>query len=38
VEELHEHPVEELALLGPVEATAASAGWTGITVRGALQA
>jgi len=34
----HEHPVEELALLGPVEATAASAGWTGITVRGALQA
>ncbi|WP_422086230.1 acetoacetate decarboxylase family protein [Variovorax sp.] len=34
----HEHPVEELALLGPVEATAASAGWTGLTVRGALQA
>ena len=32
----HEHPVEELASLGPVEATAASAGWMGITVRGAI--
>jgi hypothetical protein len=32
----HDHPVEELALLGPVDATTASAGWMGITVRGAL--
>lgn len=34
----HEHPVEELALLGDVRATTASAGWMGITVRGALAA
>jgi len=34
--QFHEHPVEELASLGPVEATAASAGWMGITVRGAI--
>ncbi|CAA2106447.1 acetoacetate decarboxylase family protein [Variovorax paradoxus] len=34
----HEHPVEELASLGEVRATAASAGWMGITVRGALAA
>lgn len=34
----HEHPVEELSLLGRVEATQASAGWMGITVRGALAA
>ncbi|MES2248688.1 MAG: acetoacetate decarboxylase family protein [Pseudomonadota bacterium] len=32
----HEHPVEELALLGPVQATQASAGWMGLTVRGAI--
>lgn len=36
--QFHDHPVEELALLGPVEATQASAGWMGITVRGALAA
>ena len=34
----HDHPVEELSLLGWVEATQASAGWMGITVRGALAA
>ncbi|WP_431121736.1 acetoacetate decarboxylase family protein [Variovorax paradoxus] len=34
----HEHPVEELSLLGRVEATQASAGWMGITVHGALAA
>ena len=33
--QFHDHPVEELALLGPVEPTGASAGWMGITVRGA---
>jgi hypothetical protein len=36
--QFHDHPVEELAVLGPVEATQASAGWMGITVRGALAA
>ncbi len=36
--QFHDHPVEELSLLGPVEATQASAGWMGITVRGALPA
>lgn len=36
--QFHEHPVEELSLLGPVEAAEASAGWIGITVRGALAA
>lgn len=35
---IHEHPVEELAALGPVRAAQASAGWIGITVRGALPA
>lgn len=30
------HPVEELSLLGTVEATTASVGWLGITVAGAL--
>lgn len=30
------HPVEELSLLGAIEATAASVGWLGITVVGAL--
>lgn len=30
------HPVEELSLLGGVEATEASVGWLGITVAGAL--
>jgi len=34
----HDHPVEELSLLGRVAATQASAGWMGITVRGALAA
>ena len=29
------HPVEELSLLGAVEATGASVGWLGITVAGA---
>lgn len=29
------HPVEELSLLGAIEATAASVGWVGITVVGA---
>ncbi|AKJ28017.1 acetoacetate decarboxylase family protein [Caldimonas brevitalea] len=33
-----DHPVEELSLLGPLRATRASAGWLGLTVRGALQA
>lgn len=36
--QFHDHPVEELALLGPVQATDASAGWMGITVRGAFAA
>jgi len=36
--QFHAHPVEELSLLGQVEATQASAGWMGITVRGALAA
>jgi hypothetical protein len=36
--QLHAHPVEELALLGELRATVASAGWLGITVRGALDA
>jgi len=36
--QFHDHPVEELSLLGPVEATQASAGWMGITGRGALPA
>lgn len=36
--QFHDHPVEELALLGTVEATEASAGWMGITVRGAIAA
>ncbi|WP_116907237.1 acetoacetate decarboxylase family protein [Variovorax sp. J22G73] len=36
--QFHEHPVEELALLGEVRASTASAGWMGITVRGALAA
>ncbi|NRF65405.1 acetoacetate decarboxylase family protein [Aquincola sp. S2] len=30
------HPVEELELLGELRATRASAGWAGLTVRGAL--
>lgn len=34
----HDHPVEELALLGEVRAGTASAGWMGLTVRGALAA
>jgi hypothetical protein len=34
--QFHDHPVEELALLGEVQATQASAGWMGITVRGAI--
>lgn len=33
-----DHPVEELGLLGPLRPTRASAGWVGITVRGALAA
>ena len=36
--QFHDHPVEELALLGRVDATQASAGWMGITVRGAFAA
>lgn len=36
--QFHDHPVEELALLGDVSATTASAGWMGITVRGAIAA
>lgn len=36
--QFHAHPVEELALLGEVRASTASAGWMGITVRGALAA
>jgi len=36
--QFHDHPVEELALLGEVQATQASAGWMGLTVRGALAA
>lgn len=34
--ELLPHPVEELSLLGAIEATEASVGWIGITVTGAL--
>jgi len=34
----HDHPVEELALLGEVRATQATAGWMGLTVRGAFAA
>lgn len=34
----HDHPVEELSLLGEVRATQATAGWMGLTVRGAFAA
>lgn len=33
-----DHPVEELGLLGPLRPTSASAGWAGLTVRGAVPA
>lgn len=32
------HPEEDIGLLGPIQATQASAGWLGITVAGALDA
>lgn len=32
---LHDHPVEELSLLGDLQATRASVGWMGLTVQGA---
>jgi hypothetical protein len=36
--QVHEHPAEELASLGPLSVVVASAGWVGLTVAGAVDA